>query len=249
MSSWRRRWRKLVRGFRGIAQATCQVTPCGYARDHEPPDARVAGGCGQPGRRKPPDQANVHFLADERKGFPWRSDGTLLDPTELHAAPGCTHAVTAPAAGLAFLSGQVALDADFAIVGGDDLGEQTKAAMRNIQDGPRRHRGFVGGRLPADHLRPSAHAVRDDHRCHRGSPGLLGPSPPRRIPGVTRPRDGRAAHRNRDDGTPAPMGEPVLVAAQQGHHDRMNAETPKAAELNLPQAFLLLATNDIDRQT
>jgi enamine deaminase RidA (YjgF/YER057c/UK114 family) len=31
------------------------------------------------------------------------------------------------------LSGQVALDSNFAIVGGDDLGEQTKAAMRNIK--------------------------------------------------------------------------------------------------------------------
>ena len=33
---------------------------------------------------------------------------------------------------------------------------------------------------------------------------------------------------------------------QQDHHDRMNAETPKAAELSLPQAFLLLATKDHD---
>jgi hypothetical protein len=30
------------------------------------------------------------------------------------------------------------------------------------------------------------------------------------------------------------------------HHDRMDAETPKAQELNLPQALLLLATNDRD---
>jgi hypothetical protein len=30
------------------------------------------------------------------------------------------------------------------------------------------------------------------------------------------------------------------------HHDRMDAETPKAQELNLPQALLLLATNDKD---
>ena len=36
----------------------------------------------------------------------------------------------------------------------------------------------------------------------------------------------------------------IVVGGQQGHHVRMNAETPKAAELNLPQAFLLLATND-----
>ena len=31
-----------------------------------------------------------------------------------------------------------------------------------------------------------------------------------------------------------------------GHHDRMNADAPKAEELNLPQALLLLATNDTD---
>ena len=33
---------------------------------------------------------------------------------------------------------------------------------------------------------------------------------------------------------------------KQGHHERMNAETTKAAELSLPQAFLLLATKDHD---
>ena len=38
----------------------------------------------------------------------------------------------------------------------------------------------------------------------------------------------------------------IVAADQQGHHDPMNAETPKAAELNLPQAFLLLATNDMN---
>ena len=31
------------------------------------------------------------------------------------------------------LAGQVALDQQFGIVGGDDLGEQTKAAMRNVE--------------------------------------------------------------------------------------------------------------------
>ena len=48
----------------------------------------------------------------------------------------------------------------------------------------------------------------------------------------------------------------VVVAAQLRHHDRMDAEElntdeaavdePKAEELNLPQAFLLVATNDQD---
>lgn len=61
------------------------------------------------------------------------SSRKLLNPPELHAAPGFTHVVVAPAAGLAFLSGQVALDPEFALLGGDNLGEQTKAAMRNIK--------------------------------------------------------------------------------------------------------------------
>ena len=37
-----------------------------------------------------------------------------------------------------------------------------------------------------------------------------------------------------------------MVAGQLRHHDPMDAETPKAADLSLPQAFLLLATNDKD---
>ena len=61
------------------------------------------------------------------------SSRKLLNPPELHAAPGFTHVVVAPGAGLAFFSGQVALDPDFALLGGDDLGEQTKASMRNIK--------------------------------------------------------------------------------------------------------------------
>lgn len=61
------------------------------------------------------------------------SSRNLLNPPELHAAPGFTHVVIAPEARMAFLSGQVALDPDFALLGPDDLGEQTKAAMRNIK--------------------------------------------------------------------------------------------------------------------
>jgi enamine deaminase RidA (YjgF/YER057c/UK114 family) len=34
---------------------------------------------------------------------------------------------------LVYLAGQVALDSEFGIVGGDDLFEQTKAAMRNLE--------------------------------------------------------------------------------------------------------------------
>lgn len=38
----------------------------------------------------------------------------------------------------------------------------------------------------------------------------------------------------------------IVVATQLRHHDPMDAETPQVAELNLPQALLLLATNDKD---
>jgi enamine deaminase RidA (YjgF/YER057c/UK114 family) len=57
----------------------------------------------------------------------------LINPPQLHAAPGFSHIAIAPEVGVAYLSGQLALDPDFAPVGGDDLAEQTKAAMRNIQ--------------------------------------------------------------------------------------------------------------------
>jgi enamine deaminase RidA (YjgF/YER057c/UK114 family) len=32
-----------------------------------------------------------------------------------------------------YIAGQIALAPDFSIIGGDDLGEQTKAAMRNLE--------------------------------------------------------------------------------------------------------------------
>lgn len=38
----------------------------------------------------------------------------------------------------------------------------------------------------------------------------------------------------------------IVVAAHLSHDDLMDAETPKAADLNLPEAFLLMATNDKD---
>jgi hypothetical protein len=48
------------------------------------------------------------------------------------------------------------------------------------------------------------------------------------------------------DGSVSPLQILIVMGAQQGHHVDMNADIPKAAELNLPQAFLLLATNDKD---
>jgi enamine deaminase RidA (YjgF/YER057c/UK114 family) len=57
----------------------------------------------------------------------------LSNPPELHPAPGFSHVAIAEGTRIAHLAGQVALDREFGVVGGDDLGEQTKAAMRNVE--------------------------------------------------------------------------------------------------------------------
>jgi enamine deaminase RidA (YjgF/YER057c/UK114 family) len=57
----------------------------------------------------------------------------LVNPTDLHPAPGFSHVAIATGTRIVHLAGQVALDPEFGIVGGDDLGEQTKAAMRNVE--------------------------------------------------------------------------------------------------------------------
>ena len=57
----------------------------------------------------------------------------LLNPSELHPAPGFSHVAIAEGTRVVHLAGQVALDQQFGIVGGEDLGEQTRAAMRNVE--------------------------------------------------------------------------------------------------------------------
>ena len=57
----------------------------------------------------------------------------LVNPPELHPAPGFSHVAIATGTKVVHLAGQVALDPQFGVVGGDDLGEQTKAAMRNVE--------------------------------------------------------------------------------------------------------------------
>lgn len=54
-------------------------------------------------------------------------------PAGLHPAPGFNHIAVATGSRLVFIAGQVALAPDFQVLGGDDLGEQTKAAMRNLK--------------------------------------------------------------------------------------------------------------------
>jgi enamine deaminase RidA (YjgF/YER057c/UK114 family) len=56
-----------------------------------------------------------------------------VNPSALHPAPGFSHVSVAGGGRLVYFAGQVALDREFGIVGGDDLGEQTKAAMRNLE--------------------------------------------------------------------------------------------------------------------
>jgi len=55
------------------------------------------------------------------------------NPEELHPAPGFSHITEAKGTRLVYFAGQLALDPEFGIVGGDDLGEQTRAAMRNLE--------------------------------------------------------------------------------------------------------------------
>jgi enamine deaminase RidA (YjgF/YER057c/UK114 family) len=56
----------------------------------------------------------------------------ILNPPEIHPPPGYSHAVVATGSRLAFIAGQVALDSDFGVVGGDDLRAQTRQAMENL---------------------------------------------------------------------------------------------------------------------
>ena len=58
---------------------------------------------------------------------------TAMNPPDLHPAPGFSHVAEATGTRTVHFAGQVALDPQFAIVGGDDLYEQTKAAMRNLE--------------------------------------------------------------------------------------------------------------------
>jgi enamine deaminase RidA (YjgF/YER057c/UK114 family) len=56
-----------------------------------------------------------------------------INPPDLHPAPGFSHVSVAHGSRTVYIAGQIALAPDFSIVGGEDLGEQTKAAMRNLE--------------------------------------------------------------------------------------------------------------------
>ena len=57
----------------------------------------------------------------------------LSNPPELHPAPGFSHVAIASGTTVVHVAGQAALDREFGVLGGDDLGERTKAAMRNVE--------------------------------------------------------------------------------------------------------------------
>lgn len=57
----------------------------------------------------------------------------LVNPPELHPAPGFSHVAIAEGTRVIHFAGQVALAPDFALVGAGDLYEQTRAAMRNLK--------------------------------------------------------------------------------------------------------------------
>ena len=57
----------------------------------------------------------------------------LVNPQELHPAPGYSHVAISTGKQLVFIAGQVALDASFNIVGEGDLRAQTVQAMRNLE--------------------------------------------------------------------------------------------------------------------
>jgi enamine deaminase RidA (YjgF/YER057c/UK114 family) len=57
----------------------------------------------------------------------------LINPPELHPAPGFSHIAIGEGARVVCFAGQVALNREFNLVGGDDLYAQTRAAMLNLK--------------------------------------------------------------------------------------------------------------------
>lgn len=57
---------------------------------------------------------------------------TVINPPEIHPAPGFSHVIVAPPGTVVYVSGQIALSPDFQVIGAGDLGAQTRAAMENV---------------------------------------------------------------------------------------------------------------------
>lgn len=58
---------------------------------------------------------------------------TLKNPHAIHTAPGFSHIAIATGTTQVNFAGQVALDTELNVVGGDSLFDQTIAAMRNLE--------------------------------------------------------------------------------------------------------------------
>jgi enamine deaminase RidA (YjgF/YER057c/UK114 family) len=56
----------------------------------------------------------------------------LIDPPDLQPARGFSHVAVGSGSRLVFIAGQTPVDRAFTVVGPGDLGEQTRAAMRNL---------------------------------------------------------------------------------------------------------------------
>ena len=54
----------------------------------------------------------------------------VFSPAEIHPAPGFNHVAVAKGSTWVHFAGQIALDKEFNVIGGDDLYLQTEAAMR-----------------------------------------------------------------------------------------------------------------------
>ena len=57
----------------------------------------------------------------------------IINPPEIHPAPGFSHVVIAEGTRQTFFAGQTAISSDFEVIGGDDLHAQTVASMRNLE--------------------------------------------------------------------------------------------------------------------
>ena len=57
---------------------------------------------------------------------------TVINPPEIHPAPGFSHVTIAPPGTVVYVSGQIALSPNFQVIGAGDLGAQTRAAMENV---------------------------------------------------------------------------------------------------------------------
>src|SRR5262249_15177635 len=126
-------------GSTGLADSRTSRA-CGRAGRRAPESARGRFRAGAPRARRgrgsepPASQPRLTSVSNsvrclERGGTMGRE---LINPPDLHPAPGFSHIAVAGGRRLVFVAGQVALDREFNVVGGDDLGAQTRAAMENV---------------------------------------------------------------------------------------------------------------------